>query len=314
MLEILLIISPIFIIIGTGFAAVRTGVIPIAAIDGMMKVILTFGFPCLLFSKISRLDLAAAFDPALFVSFYTGALSCFMLGMLGARLIFNRPWTDSVVIGFAALFTNCLMLGVPITARAFGPDTLGPNFAIISIHSPICFLVGITAMELAKADGQFSAASLKLITREVVRNPLMIGLAAAFIVNLSGLTVPSPIMDSVDMLAEAALPAAIFGLGGVLTECEPKRAFGEAAMVAGLSLIIHPLIVIGLATGPMHLPLEVTQSAVLTAAMPSGLIAFVFAQLYGRATGAAASAVMFATVGSLITAPIWILILRQLGS
>lgn len=313
MLDVFLIIAPIFLLIGTGFGAVRTGLVPISAIDGMMKIMMTFGFPSLLFSKISTLDLAAAFDPALLVSFYTGSLTSFALGLLGARFLFKRPWTDSVVIGFAALFTNCLMLGVPITARAFGPETLAPNFAIISVHSPICFLVGITAMEFAKAEGQFSPTSLRLITRELARNPLMIGIAAAFFVNLTGLPIPGPVMESVSMMSEAALPAAIFGLGGVLTRCEPQRAFGEAAMVAGLSLIVHPLITFGLATGPMGLSVEVTRSAVLSAAMPTGLVAFVFATLYGRATGAAASAVMFATVGLLITAPVWILILRQLG-
>jgi predicted permease len=312
MVEILTIILPIFLVVTAGFAAVRTNVVTLGAVDGMMSIILRFALPCLLFRELSRLDLAENFNAPLLLSFYTGAVACFCLGLVGARLLFGRPWRDAVAIGFAALFSNCLMLGVPISERAFGAETLGTNFTIISIHSPTCFLIGIAAMELARADGQGAGTAVRLIAREIVRNPLMIGIGLAFLVNLSGLAVPVPVMASVDLLAEAAIPAALFGLGGILTRCEPKRAFGEAAMVVVLSLLVHPLLVTALGTQIFDLPTEVLRNAVLTAAMPTGLIAYVFAQLYGAAPGAAASAVMFATVGSVASVPLWLMFLNAL--
>lgn len=311
--DILTIIAPIFLVVAVGFASVRTGFFSIASVEGMMAVIFRLGFPCLIFREISKLDLAANFDPALLLSFYTGAITSFALGITGARLLFRRPWPDAVVIGFAALFSNCLLLGVPMSERAFGPETLGTNFAIISIHSPFCLTVGILAMQLVRSEGGSPAAVMKLVGQEIFRNPLLIGIGLAFIVNLGGITVWTPLSEAINLLASAAIPTALLGLGGVLTKCEPQRAFGEAAMVTVLSLIIHPLIVFGLTTQVFHLSPQVVPNAVLTAAMPTGLMAYVFAQLYGRATGAAASTVMFATVGSLISAPIWIVVLRSWG-
>ena len=40
-----------------------------------------------------------------------------------------------------------------ITERAYGFDALVANFAIVSLHAPFCYFVGITAMEIAKSDG-----------------------------------------------------------------------------------------------------------------------------------------------------------------
>jgi malonate transporter len=77
----------------------------------------------------------------------------FVLGLFGARFLFGRPWPDSVAIGFVPLFANSVLLGLPITERAYGADALAPNFAIISIHAAYCYLLGITTMEIVKSGG-----------------------------------------------------------------------------------------------------------------------------------------------------------------
>ena len=52
---------------------------------------------------------------------------------------------------FCCLFSNAVMLGLPITERAYGKDALQYNFAIVSIHAPFCYFLGITVMELVKS-------------------------------------------------------------------------------------------------------------------------------------------------------------------
>ena len=87
---------------------------------------------------MSAVELVQTFDPALLVAFYIGATTGFFLGLFGARFVFGRDWEDSVVVGFCALFSNSLMLGLAITERAYGPDALQANFAIITMHAPFC--------------------------------------------------------------------------------------------------------------------------------------------------------------------------------
>ena len=68
----------------------------------------------------------------------------------------------------------------------------------------------------------------------------MIGLALGFVVNLGDIPLPGPVRGAVDMMADAALPAALFGLGGVLTRYAIRASLAEAGMIAGLSLAGAP--------------------------------------------------------------------------
>lgn len=308
-LTLVTVVLPVFLVIGAGAAAVKARLISAGAIDGLMLYAQTFALPVVLFRGISGLDLGAVFDLRLLGSFYAGAATCFFLGMLGARRFFAARPGESVAIGFASLFSNSLLLGIPIMASAYGPASLAPNFAIMSIHAPFCYVLGITTMELVRADGRGWRDTLRSILRALFRNALMIGLALGFLVNLSGQSLPGPVTGAVDMIANSALPTALFGLGGVLTRYSLHAKLGEATMIAGLSLAVHPTIAYVLAQHVFALPPEFVRAAVVTAAMPPGVNAYVFASLYARAQAEAASAVLIATALSILTVSLWLALL-----
>ena len=54
---------------------------------------------------------------------------------------------------FCCLFSNSVLLGLPITERAYGVDALTGNFAIVAMHAPFCYGLGITAMEIVSNRG-----------------------------------------------------------------------------------------------------------------------------------------------------------------
>lgn len=308
-LTLVTVVLPVFLVIAAGGAAVKSRLLSAGAIDGIMVYAQSFALPCVLFRGIAELDLGAVFDARLLFSFYAGAVACFVLGILGARRFFGARPGESVAIGFAALFSNSLLLGVPIMTSAYGPESLAPNFAIISIHAPFCYLLGITTMEFARADGRGLRETARAIGRALFRNALMIGLALGFLVNLSGQPLPGPLRVAADMIADSALPTALFGLGGVLTRYSLHAKLGEAGMISVLSLVAHPAIAYVLAQHVFALPPEFVRSAVVTAAMAPGVNAYVFASLYARAQAEAASAVLIATAASVATVTFWLALL-----
>ncbi|MGY6704647.1 AEC family transporter [Roseinatronobacter sp.] len=302
------VILPVFLIIGFGYVARWRRLITDDHVDGVVLFTQNFAIPCLLFVAIARLDLGQEFDLRLLASFYAGAIISFALGLTGARLLFRRDWEDCVAIGFVALFSNSVLLGLPITERAYGSDALAANFAIIAVHSPICYGIGITAMELVRNRGGRLRDTGARVLKAMFRNALVIGIALGFFVNLSGLPIPGVMDQALDMMVRAALPAALFGLGGVLYRYRPEGDLRTIGFVVALSLIVHPAITFGLA----HLLGVGTQgmrSAVVTAAMAPGVNAYVFANLYGRARRVAASAVLIGTAGVMISGWVWLQIL-----
>ncbi len=302
------VILPVFLVIGFGYVAVWRRWFSQGGVDGLMAFTQKFAIPCLLFTAISRLDLGQNFDLRLLAGFYGGALSGFLLGLFGARLIFGRTWEDAVAIGFCCLFSNSVLLGLPIMERAYGADALAANFAIIAVHSPFCYGIGITVMEVVKARGVAGPQLAVKVLSAMFSNTLIMGVALGFAVNLSGLALPGPVNDGLDLMVRAALPAALFGLGGVLVQYRPEGDLRVILYVCLISLVAHPLITYGLVHA-FGLSVEAVRSAVVTAAMAPGVNAYIFANIYGNAKRVAASSVLLSTALTVVTAWIWLQIL-----
>ena len=310
MAALLDVILPVFLVIGAGYLAVWRGLFADSAVDGLMIFTQRFAIPCLLFSAISTLDLGQEFDLRLLLSYYAGATASFAAGALAARFVFARPWTDSVAIGFACLFSNTVLLGLPITERAYGPDALAGNYAIIAIHAPFGYALGITAMEIARAGGSGlgSVAFLRQIFAAMFSNALIIGILLGFAVNLGGVPLPGPVTEAIDLMVRAALPAALFGLGGVLYRYRPEGDLRQIAVMLAAALMLHPAVTFALGT-LTGLSTDALRSAVVTGGMPPGVNAYIFANMYGVARRVCASAVLMGTAASLVTAWVWLALL-----
>ena len=308
MSALITVILPVFLVLGFGYLARWKLGFTDNAVDGLMKFAQSFGIPVLLFRALSTLELGEYFTAPLMISFYTGALAGFVAAFLGARFLFGRDWTDSVAIGFVGLFSNAALLGLPIMERAYGVDSLGPNYAIIAIHAPFCYVIGITAMEVVRSGGQGILAPAKTIATMLAKNPMVIGILIGLGVNLSGVTIPDPAMQAVNLIAAAALPAALFGLGGILVAYRPEGDMRVVAYASAVSLVLHPVVTYGLARY-FDLGDGALRGAVLTAAMAPGVNAFLFANMYGVAKRVAATTVLTATVLSIGTIWLWLHIL-----
>lgn len=309
MLNILNTVLPVFFIVGAGYLAVKYKLFADAGVTTLMMFTQNFAVPALLFLALYRLDFGAYFDLRLIFSFYTGAILCFALGYLGARRIFKRRPGESVAIGFGALFSNSVLLGLPIMERAFGAEALAPNYALIALHAPVCYFIGITAMEIARADGRGRAETARVTMRAMFRNTISMACAAGFVLNYSGLPLPEPVIAALEMIGRAALPAALFGLGGVLSRYRIRSTLGEAALITVLSTMIHPAIAYTLTHLVFGMDPAFVRSATVMASMAPGVNAYVFASMYDRATGEIASTVIIATAVSVVTAAGWLWLL-----
>ncbi|WP_417588226.1 AEC family transporter [Pararhodobacter oceanensis] len=302
------VILPVFLVVAAGYAATWRGLMGETAVEALMTFAQSIAIPVMLFLALTRLDLGQVFEWRLLASFYTGALGGFLAGLLGTRFLFGRDWEDAVAVGFLCLFSNSVLLGLPISERAYGEPSLVFNYAIISMHAPFCYAVGIMAMEGVRARGAGLLRTSGRVASALIRNPLVIGIGLGALVNLAGITLPGAVMDGAGLLAQAGLPAALFGLGGVLWRYKPEGDFRLIAYAVAVSLLLHPLV-----TWSMGHLLAVEpapfRAAVVTAAMAPGINAYLFANMYGRAKRVAASTVLVATCMCVVTAWGWMAVL-----
>lgn len=299
------VILPVFLVIGFGYLSVWRKWFPTSGVDGLMKFTQNIAIPCLLFKALSELDLGQSFDWRLLTSFYSGAFICFLLGMFGARYVFKRDWQDSVAIGFCCLFSNSVMLGLAITERAYGAAALASNFAIVAMHAPFCYGVGITAMEIARNPGPLSWRLIKTILKAMFNNALLIAILLGLFFNLFSISLPTVASDALAMMTRVALPTALFAMGGVLYQYRPEGDMRPIVMVVVITLLVHPALV-WVFGNTLNLTTEPFRSAVLTSAMAPGINTYVFANMYNRAKRVAASGVLFSTAVSILTVWGWL--------
>ena len=307
------VILPVFLILGFGYVVAWRGWFSDGAVDGLMRYAQNFAVPLLLFANIARLNLTENFNGWMWLAFYTGAFGSYFTGWFISRRFLGRSPEDAVAIGFVCLFSNSLLLGIPIMERAYGAQAIAGNLAIISIHSPLLYTFGITMMEFTKTRGQNLSIG-RVAGRAlsgVLHTPLVIGILCGLVMNLlmgAGLVLPEGFWAAADMIAASALPAALFGLGGVLYRYRPEGDMTAIVMCCACSLILHPAITFGLGW-LFALPDAAMRSAVITASMAPGVNAYLFASIYGAAKRVAASTVLVSTGLSILTIWFWIAVL-----
>ena len=310
MLQILQIVLPVFLVIGVGYLAAYLKVFSTEQSGALMRFATQVAIPCLLFLAISRLDLQAEFKFSVLAPFFIGALVSFVLTSLGAWFFFGHKPGYRIAIGFAGMFSNLVLIGLSIVELAFGAEALKPAFAIVALHAPFCYVIGITAMEISRADGVGLIATLRAVLKQIFSNAITVGLLLGITANLLSLTPPAAVITALELVARAALPVALFALGAVLVKYKISTSLGEISMISVNMLILHPVIAYVLGRFVFGLNDDLLKVVVLMAAMPPGMNAYAFADLYDRAKGIAASSVLVATALSVLSISIWLVLLR----
>lgn len=310
MLQIVLIVLPVFLLIAAGYLAVLLRYLPVAIADALSGFAIKLAVPCLLFTAMIRINFASAFSWQILISFYVGAVVCFVSAILIARTVFKRRPGEAASVGFAATFSNSLLLGVPIVERAHGDDALMFAFGVIAVHAPILYTIGMVTMEIMRRDGKTFTQTAQDAARSIIANPLIVGITFGLLVNVSGINVPEAVNVPIQMLASAAIPAALVGMGAALTRYQVTADLPEIGVVSAFSLVIHPAIAFLLSHVIFDLPEPTVLAIVTVAAMPPGVNIYVFAALYDRAVGLAASALLIATALAMVTVSSWLYILQ----
>jgi hypothetical protein len=309
MLDLLNIILPVFAIIALGYFAVRFRAFPAGGTQGLVLFVNNFATPCLLCEAMLTSDFSKTFNLSIIVPFYIGALILMAAGILIARHVFKQRPGESVSSGFAATYTNTVLIGIPIIQRAYGAEALPTVFSIIAFHAPVLITLGMIVMELSRRDGAPLPKTVITATLRILQNPLLWGVGLGALGNHFSVQLPEAGTAFLTMMSAAVLPASLFGLGGALNEYKVSDSWALASVMSVLKLIVHPTIAYVIMVPILHVPIEYARYGVIVAAMPAGINVYVFATYYDRAVNVAANVVLISTVASIATISFWLLVL-----
>ncbi|MHB2169385.1 AEC family transporter [Alsobacter sp. R-9] len=302
MLHVLSIVLPIFGLIALGFAARLTGLVSDRAGEGLSEFVFTIAVPALVFKTLTAAELPDAQPWGYWMAYFSAVTIVWTTGSLAATRLFGATRQEGVVVGFCSAQANTVFVGVPLILEAYGAPGAVPLFLLIAIHLPIMVAVGSLLTEGSGAD-------LRRLARQLATNPLLVGIAVSVAWRLTGWPVGGAFKDVINALASAAAPCALFAMGIALRRYGLAQQPRLAATITGLKLIVHPALVYLLAFHVFAMPPVWAGVAVLFAAAPCGLNAYLFAERYRTAVGVTASAITLSTALSIASTAFWLAVL-----
>ena len=303
MLAIFAVTFPFFALVLCGYAATRRGLLPLLAIPGLNSFVLFFALPFMLYRFGARTPIAQLLNPSLVAVYALCAL--LMVGLtVGLTRRGRIGWNDAGFGALVAAFPNTGFMGVPLLVALLGAQAAGPAIVTIAIDmvitSSLC--IALSRLDGAGTHGAARAARLALIG--VVANPLPWSIVLGALASSLTFTLPLPLNTTVNLLADAASPTALFTIGAVLARARMsgarRAALADCALVVGLKLVLHPLLVgsVGLAAMAAGAPLDrfALTVIVLVAALPSASNVAMLAERFGADNGRIAQIILGSTV------------------
>ncbi len=301
MLDVLNLALPFFGLIFIGFACGRIKQIPDTAMGWMNFFIVYVSLPALFYrilaktplEQLARIDFVFATTLATFWAF---ALS-FGIGMV----IRKGNIGESAIAGLAGGYGNIGYMGPGLALGTLGPQAAVPVALIFCFDNIILFTMVPFLMALRGNQPMSVTAIVWEVVKRVAGHPLIIASALGVLSAAAHFEPPVALERLMQFLQNAAAPCALFALGVTVALRPLKKMPWEVPPLAGVKLVLHPILVFLLMSlfGPFD---QIwVDTAVLMAALPPALNVFVFARQYDVWVEQASSAVLIGTLVSVVT-------------
>ena len=289
-------VLPLFLVMGLGYIARCTGAISRTDVPKANKWAFKFFMPIMLFYNIYTSDLSAAAQPKIIIF----AVVCVLVlyGLSFGFVMLAEKQDDKRGVMIQGLYrSNFVIMGIPLAAQLVEGADLGPVVILVAVVIPMF-------------NGTKPRAGKMLL--DVLKNPLIIGIAAGIVVQLSGIKLPTAVESAANMIGKAGSPLMLFLLGAFFEIKGVGTHKKQLAVVCVGRLVIVPAIFLTLAVLCGVRGVELAAMIAIFGS-PTAISSFTMTQQMGGDAALAGDIVVFTSALSCITMFAWALALKSLG-
>ena len=282
------------VVILIGYVVGRVGVLGEHAPKVMSRLVFFVLSPALLFTVLADADVHALFSSMLAVSAIAAVLSCLIFAAI-AVLVFRRSLPETVIGSLSAGYVNANNIGIPVALYLLGNTAY--SAPVILLQLLVLAPIGLTLLDISTS----GRTSLGRILLQPLRNPLIIASALGVVVSVTGLEIPSAVMEPFRIVGAAAVPLVLIAFGMSLHGTRllaPGSGRRDIVVASAVKLAVMPLIAWVFGRFVFGLDQEHLFAAVVLAGLPTAQNIFVFAQRYERGVTLARDTVLITTIGS----------------
>ena len=308
MLQILVVISPLFLIIFVSAIFQKYKKIGEEWSRVMNSYALNVGFPVLIFSALAKTSASFQEELSLIVANSSIIIVGFVLAfIIGKILNLNKKMFLTLFICF--MFGNTAYLGIPVLTKVYGEQILSEVSLIIAIYLFWIFTIGIGVLDYSISKNKSNV--LKNILINFINNPLLIAVVFGLIFGSLKIPIPSVVAESLDMISASVAPIVLLVIGffiggskvGKFLEWIPVLLFSLFTILLFPAIFYFGVKFFGLTPSQFS-------TSIIEASMPLAITPFALAYRYDLDKTFIARSIILSTVLSVITLPFWIMLVK----
>jgi predicted permease len=306
--QVLNVTGPVFVLVLLGLVLRRTKLINEVFVQQASNLVFRATMPVMIAVGLMKTDISTAFDVQAGILFTLFSVVSFGLIWVWARLRVE-PRVDRGVYVQGAFRHNCGMVGLALVVNQYGEAGLGIASFLLALHAFIFNIMSIFVLS-------YYSSSLKLkpvqFTLDIVKNPLILSVIVGIALNLLGIRFSPWIETSLTSFGSLTLTLGLICVGASLSLISVRVSGGVALSAALVKLIWIPGIsaVVLIAMGVEGMVLG---ALVLFMASPTAAASVVMVRAAQGNHGLAATIVVLATLGSVVTVPTGLMVLKYFG-
>jgi len=300
--HLLALTAPLFLLVLVGYALIRWCRWDKAGADALTRFVFAVAVPTLLFRLMSGFSRLPPVDVRLLLAYFGGSLVVFGLARVAAYRLFRMDGAAQSVFGVGSVFSNNLLLGVPLAKTLLGEASLPVVSLVLVFNSFLLWTLVTVSVEWAR-NRTASLAGLIATAKGVIANPIVASIIIGTAYSYTGVPLPDMIDRTLELIGQAAVPLSLIALGMGLAEFGIREGLRESTAICAFKLLVHPAIVLLVAVALDLPPLE-TQAIVLLAALPVGANVYLMARQFDTLAGPVAGSLVLSTVVAAASAPL----------
>lgn len=309
MTETLNAITPIFLIIATGYLLFRTRIVDESVWSAIEHICFYLLLPFLIIRTLSRANLGSVPLVDFMTVIIVAILGMSTLLVLTQAFVWRRfPQSGP---SFSSIFQGTTRFHGFVAIAVIGPlyGDAGVTLAALALAIMVPLLNVISVIVLSVYGRSEIKPNFVAVSRKILTNPLIIACVVGLLFNWSG--VPNILFDTIDIIGAGGLGLALLAVGAGMSP--GKAAQHKMLLTIGVltRLIGMPVIIIAMSwlVGLDGLARTV---AIIAGAVPTAASAYVMARKMGGDAELMSSIVTFQVIIAFFTLPLFIYIAEQL--
>jgi malonate transporter and related proteins len=295
---------PVAFVIVLGWLSARTGMLKHDDADVLATLVIRFALPFALFEGAVKTAPEKLHNVGFALCLMLGLMGTYLIALGIGRFVFRHDLRTATIQALVCAFPDMAYFGAPILAAVFGPEGFLAVLVGNLITSIFMLPLTIVLTSLGNDDDPGSSGPdvWRIFGQSLARaatNPIVWLPVSGMILSFCRVTLPGPVLTSVDLLAKAAGGASLFALGlmlygerflinaNVLTNLALKNFLQPGLMVLGAVLF-------GVTGAPAH-------QAIITGAVPTATAAAMFALKTRTYTANATATILISTILGIFT-------------